>query len=165
MGFVLSGVVVGGVYALGILVLLLRPGDTPVPDLVWILAFVGAFPAFGAGVISRRVTTGQRASTLTSSWPRTAVLRCMAVYVVAALTVLVLSLTRQAVPAGQPVRTADGRYALDSHGDLTYVTRAEYEHALVGGQSFFVGGALVFYLAGAYLVTYSVTWSSPRQTT
>ena len=56
--YVFGAALLGGAYAAGVMVALLWPGSTPVPTPVWIVAFVGVFPAFGAGLLCFKVARG-----------------------------------------------------------------------------------------------------------
>lgn len=159
-------VLVGGVYAAAVQTVFLFPGDTPVPTVVWVAAFLGAFVALGLAIVTVRSARGRRGvpgvGASQSRLPRAARIGVLVTYTVAVLVVLVL--TAAGVndgPPGQPVVTSDGRYAVDNHGELTYVTRAVYRHAEEIGQRGFVGFALIFYLLSAVLIAFSVGWPTP----
>jgi len=177
VAYVFLGVLVGGAYAAGVMVALLWPGDTPVSLPVWLLAFIGAFPAFGAGLISFKVARGRTAApgwrrtfppprapapARSAALPRWLVLGAPAVLAAVAVTMLVLAVTAGPPPPGQPIVTDDGRYALNNHGVLTYVGYDEWVRALELGQRLFVGLALVFYTVAAFAVAAAIGLRTPR---
>ncbi len=148
--------------------------DAPyVPDAVWLVLFVLAFPIFGSVVIEmaqrqkrprRRWndTTGLTNEYYSSRWDQfLQVLRSahpalrlgipmLAIFLWASLAFGIAS------AQGQP-EIHNGRYFLNSHGSLTPVDRAGYEHGLAVQERILASGAALFLTVAAVVTTWPLS--------
>jgi hypothetical protein len=153
---------VGASYSAGVLGWLFLPGDRPVPDPIWVAAFLGLFPVYGAAVVyaSRR---WRRPSAVAADPPavkRTDRTVIGVVSVLVALGVVVLILTAAGsfgdVPPGDP-GIQDGQYVLNNHGEVTPISHEEYLEYSEASQRGFVGIALLFYLVAGVITAIAAT--------
>jgi hypothetical protein len=158
MRWVFRLAIIGAAYSGGLIGWLSLPGDRPVPTIVWITAFVGMFPVWGAALLGSRKRWSRPSVAAADVFasvrrPTDTVVGIMAVLVALAVLVLVLTCVGPwtAMPPGQPV-IVDGRYVLNNHGDITPISREEYLRYSEAGQRGFVGLALLFYLGAALIV-------------
>jgi hypothetical protein len=122
------------------------PWAQHLPSALFWPFFLLAFPLFGWSVwlqaVVRRPAGARRAS---AGWMK-AIPRAVRVLVAAAVAAAVAGgSTAITALGGQPeYDPATHKYALDSHGNLTVVSRAAYLHALAVQNRLFLGGTLVF---------------------
>jgi hypothetical protein len=138
------------------------PWAPHLPSALFVPFFVLAFPLFGWSVwlqaVARRPAGARRAS---ADWIK-AIPRAGRVLVGVAVAAAVAGgSTAMTALGGQPeYDPATHQYVLDSHGNLTLVSRAAYLHALAVQNRLFLGGALVF-ITVAFCVAYG-DWSRHR---
>ncbi len=145
-------------YAVGVNVVLILPGDNPVPIPVFAAALVGAFTVFFAGFILFRRSLPQRyvrpqQRPTTATWPRfvdSSLLLALAAIV--AVFVLNIATFTGPIPPGQPEQVGPTQFVSNSHGVMTPITYQEYLQYLEDGQRMFVGGSLLFYFLGTLML-------------
>jgi hypothetical protein len=138
------------------------PWAQHLPSELSVPFFVLAFPLFGWSVwlqtVARRPAGARSAS---ADWTK-AIPRAGRVLIVAAVAAAVAGgSTAITALGGQPeYDPATHKYVLDSHGNLTLVSRAAYLHALAVQNRLFLGLTLVF-ITVAFVIAYG-EWSRHR---
>jgi hypothetical protein len=138
------------------------PWAQHLPSALFMPFFLLAFPLFGWSVwLQAVVRRPAGAGRVPGSWIK-AIPRAGRVLVAAAAAAAVAGgSTAITALGGQPeYDPATHRYVLNSHGNLTAVSRAAYLHALALQNRLFLGGTLVF-ITVAFCIAYA-DWSRHR---
>ena len=120
-----AAILAAGVYAAGVMVVLLQPGYHPVPDEVFLPAFIGAMVANWAWWIPWRnqywymwsIPTQRRLPPLPSKdgrWPRPLAITLMVAYVATAVTLFGLALSPEPTLVDEPSPAG----TVDTSGDF-----------------------------------------------
>ncbi len=144
-------------YAAGVNIVLIMPGDNPVPIPVFAPAFMGMFPVFFAGFIlfgrsMRRYVPYEERPT-TATWPRIADYSILlALAAIVAVFVLNIATFTGPIPPGQPEQVGPTQFVSNAHGVITPITYQEYLQYLEDDERLFLGTSLIFYFLGTLML-------------
>jgi hypothetical protein len=149
---VVIGCVVGLSMSAVVVVDSFLPGGPRLPDAAMVLALIGVFPVWGA--VLWKITRGFRSNRITRQ-DLFKLVNCIPLRVKVAASIIVgLGMVNALIvftswPTGQPEMHAES-YFLNSHGQRTLVSEAEYLRAVATVHRGFAGHASMFYaIAGA----------------